>query len=296
LLPYAPFHAHAHPFKLHAVKHSQFGSRYWLSLGSTLGCVALLLWLKEVEKLPIPYSLPFLTCLIGMGYIALNYELASVSVMIALLGLLGAAGVGVMGNYALVMELNFFIPACTLASLLSYTMRHLVAHNRQLTSETLHDPLTGICNRKGLDFYFSAHLRDIQGGRRRLCLASMDLDHFKRVNDTFGHSVGDDVLKRVTRLLQAHTSAVDCIARIGGDEIVILLPGFSLDECVKKIEAIRLGIEAISDLPLRVTASFGVTQVEPHNSQEIALVRADKLLYQAKALGRNRVERDTVPA
>jgi diguanylate cyclase len=183
-----------------------------------------------------------------------------------------------------------------LASLLSYTMRHLVAHNRQLTSETLHDPLTGICNRKGLDFYFSAHLRDIQGGRRRLCLASMDLDHFKRVNDTFGHSVGDDVLKRVTRLLQAHTSAVDCIARIGGDEIVILLPGFSLDECVKKIEAIRLGIEAISDLPLRVTASFGVTQVEPHNSQEIALVRADKLLYQAKALGRNRVERDTVPA
>ena len=295
MLPYAPLHAKAHPFENNPHKHSQFGSRYWLSLACTFGSVAFLLWLKEIYKIPIPYSLPFLTGLIGMGFIALDNELAAVSVMIALMGLLGAMGVAFMGNFELVMELNFFIPACTLASLLSHSMCHLVAHNSVLSSETLHDPLTGVCNRKGLAFHFSAHLRDIQGGRRRLCLASMDIDHFKRVNDTLGHAVGDEVLKRVTRLLADHTTAADCIARIGGDEIVILLPGFSLDDCVKRIEAMRRGIEAISDLPISLTASFGVIQVEPHNSQEVALARADNLLYQAKARGRNRVERDSVP-
>lgn len=296
MLSYAPLHVHVHPFERHAAdKHSQFGIRYWLSLASTFGSVAFLLWLKVAYQLPIPYSLSFLIGLIGMGLIALGNELAAVSVMIALMGLLSAVGIAFIGNFELVTELNFFIPACTLASMLSHTMRHLVAQTRLLASETLHDPLTGVCNRKGLAFHFSAHLRDIQGGRRRLCLASMDLDHFKRVNDTLGHAVGDDVLKRVTRLLSDHASASDCIARIGGDEIVILLPGFSLDQCVKKVETMRREIAAIIDLPISVTASIGIIQVEPHNTQEIALARADSLLYRAKALGRNRVEQDTVP-
>lgn len=290
IYPFPPLQASQHPFKLNAGMAPQFGVDYWATLLGTLAFICLLLWMKLNFQVPIPYSLPFLIGIAGFAFIALNCEITEVAVMIAVLGLVGAVGVKKMGSFELVVELDFFIPACILISLLSHTMRNLLIRNKTLASESLLDPLTGVFNRRGLSFNYMVHLRGIQGGRRRLCMAALDLDHFKRINDSLGHAVGDEVLQSVVAVLQRHTTANDCIARIGGDEIVLLLPGLSLDECLLKMDTIRQEISDIADFPLPVTASFGVIQVEADSSQEVALARADALLYQAKKCGRNRVE------
>lgn len=135
--------------------------------------------------------------------------------------------------------------------------------------------------------------RDIQPA----CIAFMDLDHFKAVNDAHGHRLGDEVLAGAVQYLTAHLRSYDRVFRYGGDEFLILLPAAHIEIASRLIERLLCGLAATTlamdeaGRPLRMTASFGITPLEPDVSAEEAVERADKALLLAKAAGRNRVIR-----
>ena len=164
---------------------------------------------------------------------------------------------------------------------------------RRLTT----DHLTGVCNR--------AHFFDLAELERRQCvyasrvlgLIILDIDHFKRVNDSFGHAVGDLVLQAVATACAGTLRIGDTFARLGGEEFVALLPGANVATVVKRAEAMRAAVAAVTIVAngtdLRPTASFGcVTRSASATSVAQLLALADLALYRAKRSGRNRVEID----
>jgi diguanylate cyclase (GGDEF)-like protein len=121
----------------------------------------------------------------------------------------------------------------------------------------------------------------------------IDLDHFKRLNDQYGHSAGDAVLREVARAIMASLRTTDVACRYGGEELLVLLPDCSLDHAAQRAERLRLQIESLSNVAngQSVTASFGVACTPDTTALPAELVAvADAALYQAKRLGRNRVE------
>ena len=122
-------------------------------------------------------------------------------------------------------------------------------------------------------------------------MISIDLDHFKKVNDTFGHSVGDLMLKEFSDLLKELVRAEDIASRWGGEEFIILLPNTSCDAAAALAERIRSTFEkqSSSAAPLSVTASFGVAQLQNGDNEDELIRRVDNALYTAKREGRNRV-------
>jgi diguanylate cyclase (GGDEF)-like protein len=153
------------------------------------------------------------------------------------------------------------------------------------------DSLTGIANRRE----FFGILENEMGRARRygapLSLVMYDLDHFKRVNDTYGHDAGDAVLQIVTGLVKQNIRAVDVAARWGGEEFMVMMPQSALDVARSAAERLRLAIASHSfDQVGEVTASFGVTAFVPEDDSNSLLKRVDDALYRAKELGRNRVE------
>ncbi|HYQ39154.1 MAG TPA: diguanylate cyclase [Pseudomonas sp.] len=160
----------------------------------------------------------------------------------------------------------------------------------ELRTLTITDPLTGIYNRR----YFLDHL-DSELARnsripRGLSLIMLDIDHFKRINDTWGHDVGDLVLKELCQRIGARLRRVDMFCRIGGEEFVIICPETGLAQAVHLAEALRERVQAPPFAGVgQVTVSFGVSSVRPGDSGEALLQRADQALYAAKEGGRNRV-------
>ncbi|HEY8682014.1 MAG TPA: GGDEF domain-containing protein [Rhodanobacter sp.] len=156
------------------------------------------------------------------------------------------------------------------------------------------DGLTGIFNRQHFVNAAEQQLQYCRKSAREACLVLIDLDHFKVVNDTHGHAVGDRVLKRAVAACQAHLRSTDIFGRLGGEEFGILLPECSLDQVVNRVELIRLAIATASggdDAPgIPISASFGVATSD-RSGYELRqlLVHADDALYRAKREGRNRV-------
>ena len=154
------------------------------------------------------------------------------------------------------------------------------------------DELTGVLNRRGLE----SALEDFEAQPEGVALVLLDIDHFKRVNDRWGHAVGDEVLRRVAAIAAANLRASDVIGRWGGEEFLIACQGRHVDDAARLAEKLREGIEAGSvDARGRfsVTASFGVALAPPGTPTLRAFKRADAVLYRAKAQGRNRVELDS---
>ena len=160
------------------------------------------------------------------------------------------------------------------------------------------DELTGAFNRR---FFVQLCEREIAEAVRRsspTSLLMMDVDHFKRINDRFGHATGDEVLRQMVLAGRQILRAEDSFARIGGDEFAVLLPGTTANQAVRVAERLRVAYEnltlQVADAPaLRLTVSFGVAQWRPELAKvENLLHRADCALYAAKRAGRNRVETD----
>lgn len=153
------------------------------------------------------------------------------------------------------------------------------------------DGLTGIANRR----YFMERLRTsiahAQSRRHKLSLVMIDLDHFKKVNDRFGHAGGDAVLLAFAALLQGSSRAGDLPGRLGGEEFAVYLCDTNLPTAVEVAGRWRTQIAELRplDADYRITASFGVTELIAGDSSESLLQRADDLLYQAKTQGRNQV-------
>ena len=168
--------------------------------------------------------------------------------------------------------------------------RELQLVNAQLSSLATTDTLTGAWNRRHFEQELQRELIQSQRYAEPLSLLMFDIDHFKAVNDRYGHPVGDTVLVGLTRLVQRNLRAADTLARWGGEEFVIMMPHCDADEAVGLAEKLRalLALQTFETVG-QVTASFGVTQCRPEDSPQSWLKRADLALYQAKAEGRNAV-------
>jgi diguanylate cyclase (GGDEF)-like protein len=155
------------------------------------------------------------------------------------------------------------------------------------------DPLTGLWNRRGLMNRLQAEWARVQRHENELSFVMADIDHFKRVNDRFGHGAGDKVLQEVAWTLARQCRECDLAARYGGEEFGIVVPNEAAAGAVRLAERCRQKIEKIAvaaaDGLVRPTASFGVADADGLSDAELLVDCADRALYQAKAAGRNRV-------
>lgn len=155
------------------------------------------------------------------------------------------------------------------------------------------DPLTGLKTRGWIEEELPAVAERYQSSRMPFSVVFIDLDHFKSVNDTFGHAAGDEVLRTAGRLMMLNVRDSDVCVRYGGEELLVFLPGSHRDRAAEIAERIRGALESHdwsrTAHGLTVTASFGVAEHFPHESVAAWMERADKALYAAKSSGRNRV-------
>ncbi len=169
--------------------------------------------------------------------------------------------------------------------------KDLVFMNTDLMNKSIKDGLTNLYNHQYINEVLENKLKEISASKESLCLMMMDIDYFKRVNDKYGHLVGDKVLMEVSQLVKHCVRPEDCIGRYGGEEFLVILSDITLEQAVRIAKNIlenvykhHYGIES-----LKVSISIGVVQYEGE-AMNAFINRADMLLYQAKANGRNRVE------
>lgn len=177
-------------------------------------------------------------------------------------------------------------------------VRHQYTLQRKLAELAATDMLTGLPNRRGFLDKVAA------GGRidRAGLLLLVDVDHFKKVNDTYGHAVGDICLQAVARHLRSHTRPGDGVARYGGEEFVVFLPGAGQDRLEEMARALTSGVlvraheEDAEEVMLTVTMSVGAALIGAGAVVDAALTRADEALYRAKGSGRARMMLSPVAA
>jgi diguanylate cyclase (GGDEF)-like protein len=174
--------------------------------------------------------------------------------------------------------------------MLLVTMRDTTA---EMIARSETDPLSGVFNRRGFERHAEAALARAGDDGSRAVLIAADLDHFKRINDSFGHAAGDGVIAHFAAMLAETAPSGAIVGRVGGEEFVVLLPGALLSDGRLYAEAVRAAFAAV-ELPVlgvdrRFSASFGVAQWMPPEALPDLMHRADTALYRAKTGGRNRV-------
>jgi diguanylate cyclase (GGDEF)-like protein len=164
-----------------------------------------------------------------------------------------------------------------------------------LRHQAIRDPLTGLFNRRFMLETLERELYRMQRKGSSLCVIMLDLDHFKKFNDTFGHAAGDAVLSALGRMLLAHVRKEDVACRYGGEEFTVILPETSQETAYERAEEMRqsvhgLHLEHLGQSLGSITISLGVAAYPQHGEDPETLLRAaDKALYQAKHAGRDRV-------
>ncbi|OPK06086.1 GGDEF domain-containing protein [Pseudomonas sp. VI4.1] len=167
-------------------------------------------------------------------------------------------------------------------------------HLEEQRQKALIDPLTGLPNRAAWSERLDHEICLWQQQGNTLSLAMLDLDHFKRINDNYGHLAGDKVLKIIAGVLRKRLRGTDFIARFGGEEFVLLMPATGVGTGVKLLENLRTAIEAcpfhFKGEPVTITLSIGLTEFKAGEHSDLVLKRADQALYKAKHAGRNQVQ------
>ena len=193
----------------------------------------------------------------------------------------------------------FFIYPLIRRQVLEETKLRAMTESLSARSETfeyaaLTDSLTGMQNRRYFDDALKEYLREFARIGKPVGLMVLDLDHFKAINDTHGHDVGDEVLREVSRCLKDFTRYHDVVARVGGEEFAIVAPNMDAALLAKLAERIRKAVGQLTiasgNVRLKVTTSIGLVIWDGRESALQMYRRADRLLYEAKRLGRNRVQ------
>lgn len=179
-------------------------------------------------------------------------------------------------------------------SILSLTdITQLENQKSSLEEKASIDELTKVYNRTKFQQLFKQTIEENKINPKSICLVIFDIDHFKKINDTYGHNMGDEVLVNISRFIKGQIRMSDILCRWGGEEFTLLLVGSNLDDGVKICEKIRLLVEKhpfIEDRP--VTVSMGISQYLQTDTLESFVARADNALYRAKRSGRNRTEKN----
>lgn len=169
----------------------------------------------------------------------------------------------------------------------------LSARSQTLEHAALTDALTGMQNRRFFDDAMREYIEEFRKIDKPVGLMILDLDHFKAVNDTYGHDVGDQVLRAVADCLKDMTRYHDVVARLGGEEFAVVAPNMDEDMLSKLADRIRKAVSGLvisaGNVRLRVTTSVGIAVWDRNESADEFFRRADKNLYQAKRMGRNRI-------
>jgi len=170
-------------------------------------------------------------------------------------------------------------------------INQIIAH---LRAQAIRDSLTGLYNRHYLNEFINAYIARAEREKTVIALVLMDIDYFKRFNDTYGHLAGDAMLRAVGKLLEKNTRQGDIACRFGGEEFLLVMPGASLDDAFGRAEQIRQALESMQvkygETQLKATFSAGVAGYPMHGSTLEGVIRiADDALYEAKQAGRNRV-------
>ncbi|MBV6342500.1 GGDEF domain-containing response regulator [Candidatus Magnetobacterium casense] len=160
---------------------------------------------------------------------------------------------------------------------------------KELELTTITDDLTGLYNKRFFNKTLSTHIKNRQRYEYPLSLIFFDIDHFKTVNDDYGHLLGDCVLKEVAKLVSEQTRTQDVPARWGGEEFIVVMPHIDLEAAVKIAQRLRANIESQRMCAVKITSSFGVVTYIEGETEDDFLNRADALLYEAKRSGRNKV-------
>jgi diguanylate cyclase (GGDEF)-like protein len=258
--------------------------------GDLTGAIVLLLYLIAIARI---LALPF-----GM-----SVTLSSIGLLMMM-----PLAVRIAGHMPGLAPARFFFPMVFFPMVPMALMMFLLERNltqslhqnheqrRKLEDLAIQDSLTGLHNRRYFMLSASEHLRLAVRRGHSLCILMVDLDHFKRVNDTFGHATGDQVIHLMSEVLRQELRTSDVVARFGGEEFIACLPDTGLEAALVAAERIRSSLER-SSLPvphgtgvdLRVTASIGIAAARAGaESLEMLIERADQALYAAKQGGRNR--------
>jgi len=174
-------------------------------------------------------------------------------------------------------------------------VEELQAELAQVSNLVREDQLTGALNRRGMDEAFDRELARTKRLQAPLAIGMLDLDHFKKLNDSLGHQAGDEALRHLTRVVHDLLRPTDTLARYGGEEFLILLPNTDLDEAEQVLKRIQRELTRKffmhDNERVLITFSAGVAALRPDEAQAALVARADAAMYSAKRLGRNRVER-----
>ncbi len=166
----------------------------------------------------------------------------------------------------------------------------LEKQNQQLLELSRTDSLTGLFNRRALNEKLDYEIRRVRRIKSHLNLLMLDIDHFKQINDTYGHLTGDKILIRVAETLKEIVRSTDIVGRFGGEEFLIILPDCSLSDGVGVAEKIRTAVaKLIFPSDMQITISGGIVEYKNENIDKF-IEHADQYLYQAKENGRNRIE------
>jgi diguanylate cyclase (GGDEF)-like protein len=181
-----------------------------------------------------------------------------------------------------------------------FTPMHLISvvksraqRAEDLNSLMVRDSFTGLINHAHFNEILAQEVLNVKRKSSPSCYAILDIDHFKSINDTYGHQAGDQVLKTLTRMLQQHLRRTDVVGRCGGEEFGVLLPSCNIENAQQSIENLRQKVtESFFDIPghkLRVTFSAGLVEIDGRKNADELIKRADKALYAAKEGGRNQI-------
>ena len=245
--------------------------------------------LREMSKVSVVLVIYYLSVVIGLAVWAPERTSLALELII-------------LFSYSLVL-----VQTMVIAQYITALRNKLLRKNQDLASAAerledlaTRDVLTRLPNRRAAISQLEAESarqrrRKPRSDAQPLCIALLDVDHFKRINDNFGHSAGDEVLKAIGATLQASIRECDFVARYGGEEFVAALPNTSVDDAAMVVERIRSAVEAldgrrIAGLDRPITLSIGLAVHQANERIEQTLAHADAALYRAKANGRNQIQ------
>jgi len=193
-----------------------------------------------------------------------------------------------------VFKIQNVFTVTAIAAIITYIFSSILEKNEAVACENaFKDYLTGLNNRLYFNEMSKQQLQLAKRGNYIFSITFIDIDYFKNINDTYGHDVGDEVLKEVAKSIQKYSRDSDLVFRFGGEEFIVLMPNTSLKGTIITANKLRLAItkNLMANKQLNLTTSFGVTAYQKSDKTiEEIVKRSDTLLYQAKEKGRNRVE------